>query len=151
MIFSHEEVGLIPLVHQQKSEPLLVSKLIPLLRLVSNEITLNKVRILLELQEVNKHCLVFQASKDSCLNSNRFIDLMSEHEFSHRLGNIIYPNVFIIDVVVNSCIQVFVSLNTLEFLRRPDPSCTCSHRSKYEEGACEVCGGYVQFCWECGA
>jgi hypothetical protein len=152
MIFSHEEVGQISLVHQQKSDLSLVSKLIPLLRLVSNEITLNKVRILLELQEVNKHCLVFEASKDSCLNSNRFIDLMSEREFSHRLGNIIHPNVFKIDVVVNSsCIQVFVSRNTLQLLRRPDPSCTCSHRSKYEEGACEVCGGYVQFCWECGA
>jgi hypothetical protein len=153
MIFSHEEVGQIPLVHQQKSKPLLSSNLIPLLRLVSNEITLHKPRILLELQELNKLCLVFEASKEACLNSNRFIDLMSEREFSQRLGNILYPNVFKIDVVVNNCIQVFVSRNTLQipFLRRPDPSCICSHRSKYEEGACEVCGGYVEFCWECGA
>ena len=151
MIFSHEEVWQIPLVYQQKSEPLLASNLIPLLRLVSNQITLHKPRILLELQELNKHCLVFEASKEACLNSTRFIDLMSEREFSQRLGNILYPNVFKIDVVVNSCIQVFVSRNTLPLMCRPDPSCTCSHRSKYEEGACEVCGGYVEFCWECGA
>ena len=82
MIFSHEDVAKIPLLCQYKPQAALTSRLIPLLRLVANQISLKKEKILLELQDlnVNKQCLVFEASKDSSLNSERFIDLMSECE-----------------------------------------------------------------------
>jgi|LakMenE18May11ns_1017448.scaffolds.fasta_scaffold9846726_2 hypothetical protein len=133
---------------------IIISKRIPLLRLIANHVSLEKSRIIKDLQE-KKRALAFRVEKDAYFPSTTtvsFLDVMKDPEFIHRLSNVLYPKAFGIEISLTlDFIEIYITLNSSQFDEEKDPTCVCENRGFYEEAACCECGGYVVFCWECGA
>ena len=162
MIFSDEEIALLPtlintnLNADRDTDYLkrIISKQIPLLRLIANHVALEKSRILKDLQE-KRQALVFKVEENfvfPSMTTVSFLDVMKEPEFIQRLSNVLYPKVFGIEISVSlGYIEIYLTLDLSKMIEGKDPVCVCEHRGFYDEGACCECGGYVVFCYECGA
>ena len=163
MIFSDEEIALLPILINPSSNTnrdedqlkKIISKRIPLLRLIANHVALEKSRILKDLQE-KKRALAFKVEENfvfPSMTTVSFLDVMKEPEFIQRLSNILHPKTFGIEISLTSLhyIEIYITLDSLQMTEEKDPICVCEHRGFYDESACCECGGYVVFCWECGA
>lgn len=179
MIFSHEDVSRLPVASpdtmedRARSRKRIVQKyVVALLRLVTDRVTIDKDRILNDLI-LKKRALIFEfplvsffaapsltAEGHEELSERHqdkisFLNVIQETDFLQRLGNILHPSSWG-GIGFSSCqgssynVHLYADLTKSSAFTK-DPACTCEHRAPYEEGPCDTCGGYVVFCWECGA